>query len=413
CDCGSRPLFTLNSFNTRNPNHFAIMATLRRSMPLLERSCKLLSPRHLHTTSHLQATRSRPSPRVARAARANASTPTMVRVKKESDPDDFLPPSYMLDSAIKAGALKPKSGADTIIAFLRDFQPIMRDPDRERVQELCMEHDVTPTDMTILMGILRRCQGPPQQTLAKYLALAAADLGEKTAIFELIQSAINSGHPERYSGPLRELQSLAVGENDPEAMVLLGKVNFAKQRDDEAMEWFQKATRRPNKGSDGSEEHYGFAGAGEALVFEGRIHLKRGQKEAAESSFTKAALDLDHPNAYFHLSQLENPGSPNERVYLLKAASSGIHEACHQLGLLELENILEQKKKLTSLEDYGMALEWYSLAAANGSGLGMLSMASFCKKVGKMEDALAWLDKAEEVLEVRNEALELKREWTK
>jgi tetratricopeptide (TPR) repeat protein len=263
---------------------------------------------------------------------------------------------------------------------------------------------VTPTNVVILSGILRRCPGPAQQTLAKKLALSASEMGEKTATFELVQTAINQSRLHEYQAPLQRLGLLAKKENDVEAMALLGKALFSQQKEKEALEWLQKATRPPT----GSLE---FDGSGDALVYEGRILSKTGDKERAEGAFKKAALDLDEPSAYFYLSQLQEPGSQTQEVYLLKAASSGILEAWHNLGALELAKIEKQEKKPTSLADYGMAREWFQVAAADGFGLSMLNMALMCKAVGQDEVGLAWLDKAKVVPEVREQAKSLRSQW--
>ena len=144
---------------------------------------------------------------------------------------------------------------------------------------------------------------------------------------------------------------------------------------------------------------------------QGRIHLEMGEREKAEEAFRKAALDLDEPAGYFYLSQLQEPGSPNQHVYLLKAASSGILEACHNLGALELAKIEKQEKKPTKLQDYGMAMEWFQISAADGFGLSILNMALIHKAVGQEEDGQNWLQKAEAIPAVKDQAIKLKQQW--
>jgi tetratricopeptide (TPR) repeat protein len=267
-----------------------------------------------------------------------------------------------------------------------------------------LEHGVTPSTMALLAAILKRCPSEAQKALAKSVMLAASKLGEKTATFDIISEALRIGSLYDYRAPLERLGTLAKKDNDPQAMTLLGKVLMAERREKEALDWFRRATRPPTGGLD-------FDGAGEALVNEGRLLSRLNDRHGAKAAFEKAALQLDDPSAYFYLAQLQEPGSSNQQVYLLKAASAGVTEAYHNLGALELEKITMQEKKPTSLEDFGMAREWFEVAATDGFGLSMLNMATLCKSVGQMDDALRWLEKAEGAEGVRNEATVLKKQW--
>jgi TPR repeat protein len=186
-------------------------------------------------------------------------------------------------------------------------------------------------------------------------------------------------------------------------MALLGRVMLTLAKDDDALSWFRQATR----------EGVDFDGAAEALVQEGRILLGRKDKEGAEKAFRKAALELDDPSGYFYLSQLQRPGSSEQEVYLLKAASSGIAEACHNLGSRELEKIKERPKGAESFRDFNMAREWFEVAAAEGFGLSMLNLALICKAGGKDEEGLGWLEKAEDTPGVRDEARRVREQWGK
>jgi TPR repeat protein len=266
------------------------------------------------------------------------------------------------------------------------------------------EYGVTPCTVTLLASILRRCNGKGQRSLAKKLMLSASSLGEKSATFEIISSAITTGVLRDYPAPLQRLGILAKKDNDPQAMTLLGKVLFNQRGEKEALEWFRKATRPPTGSLD-------FQGAGEALVHEGRILLGWKDKEGAEAVFRKAALELDDPSAYFYLSQLQEPGSPNQEVYLLKAASSGVLEAWHNLGALELAKIEKRPLKDGQTRNYGMAKEWFEVAAADGFGLSMLNLASIYRAVGQGEEALRWLEKAEGVPDVKEQAGSMRGQW--
>jgi tetratricopeptide (TPR) repeat protein len=289
------------------------------------------------------------------------------------------------------------SGSCALVSRLLDFAEFL-------LSDKLLEHDITPSTMALIAGILSRCTGKGQKALAKSVMLAASELGEKGATFEIISTALRSGVLHDYHAPLQRLGILAKKDNDPQAMTLLGKVLMAQRREKEALEWFWRATRPPNGGLE-------FDGAGEALVNEGRILSQRNEREAAKAAFEKAALELDDPSAYFYLAQLQEPGSLNQEVYLLKAASSGVIEAWHNLGALELEKINKEGKKPASLADYGMAREWFQVAAADGFGLSILNMAMICKAVGQMDEALNWLEKAEGADEVSVQARTLKRQW--
>lgn len=173
--------------------------------------------------------------------------------------------------------------------------------------------------------------------------LAASAMGEKSATFGIVLNAISTGQLGKYSAQVKQLVDLAQNTNDSQAMAILGSALMASGQEKEALAYFQKATRA------GLE----FDGAGEALVGEGRILINQGKKVAAKAALEKAALQLDDPAAYYYLSQLQEPGSTNQQVYLLKAATSGIIEASHNLGAFELEKIHKSGKKPTSLTDYG------------------------------------------------------------
>jgi tetratricopeptide (TPR) repeat protein len=258
--------------------------------------------------------------------------------------------------------------------------------------------------MALLAAILKRCPSKAQKALAKGVMLAASKLGEKVATFDIISEALQIGSIYDYRAPLEILGTLAKKDNDPQAMTLLGKVLMAERREKEALDWFRRATRPPTGGLE-------FEGAGEALVNEGRLLSKLNDRNGAKAAFEKAALELDDPSAYFYLAQLQEPHSSTQQVYLLKAASAGVTEAYHNLGALELEKITTQEKKPASLDGFGMAREWFEVAAADGFGLSMLNMGTLCKSVGQMDDALRWLEKAEGAERVRKEATVLKRRW--
>ncbi len=258
--------------------------------------------------------------------------------------------------------------------------------------------------MALLAGILRRCTGAGQKSLAKKLMLAASALGDKSATFEVILSALNMRTLSEYTVPLQRLGLLAKKDHDPQAMTVLGKVLYVQGAEREALTWFRKATQPPT-GLD-------FDGANDALVSEGRILMNLNDKDGARKAFEKAALELDDPTAYFYLSKFEKENSPQQKVYLLKAATSGVKEAYHNLGVIELAAIEKSGKKPTSMQDYGMAREWFHVAAADGFGLSMLNLALMHRVVGEVDESLGWLEKAEGAAETRAQAQSLRRQWS-
>jgi len=267
-----------------------------------------------------------------------------------------------------------------------------------------LDHNISPSTLALLAGILKRCKRAGQQALAKSAMLAASRLGEKAATFDIVSEALRVGTLHEYRAPLERLGILAKKDNDPQAMTLLGKALMAEKREKEALDWFRRATRPPTGGLE-------FNGAGEALVSEGRILSQRNDRDGAKAAFEKAALELDEPAAYFYLAQLQEPGSSNQQVYLLKAASSGVVEAWHNLGALELEKLKVREKTPTSLDDFGMAREWFQVAATEGFGLSMLNMATIYRAIGQMDEALRWLEKAEGADGTAMEAAALRRQW--
>lgn len=253
-------------------------------------------------------------------------------------------------------------------------------------------------------SICNRCPTIPQKSLGKALMISASELGDKFATFELVTSALRTGKLEDYGNTLVQLDILARLKHDPQAMLLVGKIRRGrgKQGNIDALEWFQKATRPPH----GSIE---WDGAGEALVEEGRMLQSEGAMLGAMKAFEQAALILDDPTAYFYLSKLEELGSAKQELYLKKASSAGILEAWHNLGALELSK--DTGGKIRKLNDYGMAREWFLVAAADGFGLSMLNLAIMHKSVGDVEGATEWLNKAEDTEGVADEAKILKRQW--
>jgi len=270
-----------------------------------------------------------------------------------------------------------------------------------------IEFQIKPSTLVQLSMILNRCPEDGQRHLARKVMFSASNLGEQNATFELMAAAIRQGDfGENYSAPLRRLGIMAKKDGIPQAMAMLGQVLLAQRMEKEALEWFSKATEGPT-------ELLNFEAAGEALVHKGRLLQKRGETEAAVEAFRRAASELDDPSAYFYLSTFQEHGSSEQKVYLLKAASSGIVEAWHNLGVIELPQSEKHLKPTggKGVPKYRIAREWFELAAADGFGMSMLNLALICRSEERLDEGMKWLEKAALIPEAREQALGVKAEW--
>lgn len=245
-----------------------------------------------------------------------------------------------------------------------------------------------------------------QKRLALEVMITASDLGEASATLDLVEASIRSKSPHfpQYVQPRQRLEELVRKHDDRDAMTVLGRVKLAKGDRREALALFRKATQGPPARLD-------FDRAAQALLNEGRLLQDLNDKKGAEAAFRKAATELDDPTAYFHISQLEEHDSSQQRAYLMKAASSGVMEACHALGLLELERLENQPVKPKTFGEYGMAREWFQVAAADGFGPSMVSLALMLRDVGDGATGMKWLERAESVPQVEKQARSLMAQW--
>ncbi|KAK7740581.1 hypothetical protein SLS53_005426 [Cytospora paraplurivora] len=108
----------------------------------------------------------------------------------------------------------------------------------------------------------------------------------------------------------------------------------------------------------------------ETSCFLGRAGIleRQGRPDEAAALYRVAALELDNPTGFWKLAQLAGDGprdSPERRTYLLKAAISGVAEACRELG--ELEGIVAAGARgglpaREREERAKMSREWFRLA---------------------------------------------------
>lgn len=101
------------------------------------------------------------------------------------------------------------------------------------------------------------------------------------------------------------------------------------------------------------------------VLEQARILQKQNRTEEARNLYRVAALELDNPQGFWNLSSLlDGPrDSPERRTYLLKAAISGVQEACRELGVLEKmaagREGLSEKDRADRMM---MSQEWFRLA---------------------------------------------------
>lgn len=104
-----------------------------------------------------------------------------------------------------------------------------------------------------------------------------------------------------------------------------------------------------------------------SCVLEQAHILVRTQDTPAEALklFRVAALELDNPFGFLMLAKLMGGprNSPERRVYLLKAAISGVPEACREIGELEaLDAARQDLSQQERAEHHMLSKEWLRLA---------------------------------------------------
>jgi len=267
---------------------------------------------------------------------------------------------------------------------------------------------MTPLNLYHLSKILGNVSG--QERFARRIMVDAAEFGEPLATCELVEAGIRGNsfdHPE-FHGNLRRLQGMAESAYSPNqrAMATLGNYYMSQQKYREAMRMLTNATDR---GMDSGA-------AAQAYFNMGKIYLIWKDKDGAYGALRKAA-EGSHPEALYYLATAAEEGSDCQKSAYQVAALTGIHEASHNLGDIELETIESRPEKPKTMLDYGMAREWFQVAATDGFIPSILNMALLCKSVGEKETGMAWLESAEKWLEkkssqeFRNRAEQVRNNW--
>ena len=233
---------------------------------------------------------------------------------------------------------------------------------------------------------------PDHMPIARKIMFDAAELGEPLAICELVEAAIRKSsfsNPE-FSKNLQRLKTMvnATRSSNRQAMGTLGNYYMSQQEYKEAMRLYNDAT-------DGGTD----PGSPPQVLFNmGKIYLLWKDQDAAYSAFKRSAQGGQY-EAVYYLAAATEDGSDHQKEAYQFAALSGIPEACHNLGDVELEKIIKRVEKPKTIFDYGMAREWFQVAATNDFVPSMLNMALICKVIGEKPSGMAWLENAENWLE--------------
>jgi len=249
-----------------------------------------------------------------------------------------------------------------------------------------------------------------QRATARKLMVDAAELGEPSAACELVESGIRGNafaNPE-FSEHLQRLKRMAdsTGPSGLRAKMTLGSYFISQQKYKEAMGMLKVAT-------DGEKDS---PAAAQAFFNMGKIFLQWKDRDAAHSAFIKSAQGA-HREALYYIAAATEDGSQYQKEAYQIAALSGIHEASHNLGDIELEIVRSRPDQPKTLLDYGMAREWFQVAATNDYIPSMLNMALICKSVDEMETGMQWLENAEKWQEkkpspeMRDLAKQIRKNW--
>lgn len=238
----------------------------------------------------------------------------------------------------------------------------------------------------------------PVLALARSLMKTSCSLGCKEATCTIIYAALQ-GKKEisHISEPFKHLKQLG-NAGDKQAMTLLGLVLVEQKNLDEALSWFIAAIgwtpTDPNtstKGMDTFEappqpdQDIDFDGANEALLWTGKLLMKMHPFPViiaqAQDAFRLAALELDDPESYFHLSklmadQIQRENSERAGIltadelskqydlvnfYLQKAAASGIQEALDSISKsssIQTQQQQQGEDTTSNARRPDMATEW-------------------------------------------------------
>ncbi|KAI9786977.1 MAG: hypothetical protein M1835_002914 [Candelina submexicana] len=362
----------------------------------------------LHTSgAHAYAARSPTVKRKERYDSYNRSKglPTSSQLREASNAEG-LPPLELLQSAYHSGTLgiSVDNAVQAILAFIKlgsrfsqtELQKLCSgmeqlSPSAEHSTDKDQDHDIKPHNLTLLARVQLRSPSMRQREVAKNLLLAACSLSDEEATFRVVSQAIKKHQVEHYElrTAMKNLERLAQKKH-PQALVLKGQIAMSQCREAAALKFFEKATQST---TETPENEYDVGGPREAWLALGRGLLKQRNYTKAEQAFRRAA-DMDDPVAYHYLANLPTTSPGDWEVYLLKAASSGIMPAAHDLGLLYAERA--KKGPSVKREDWLLrAHEWFCVSGSDKYIPSLLEKAILLKTNDQYEEGLKALKEAE------------------
>jgi len=299
--------------------------------------------------------------------------------------------------------------------------------------------------MTLLAHILLRTSKPNLEDIAKRLLFSASALHEPIATLQIVSKAFQDGalaKPE-LANPLQRLTTLAKIDKNASAMILLAQILESQGKIDKALAYYEQIANDEGKTYGATAEVQGTVA--QAWLALGRIRTSNEDSTGAEAAWKKAALEYDEPTAYFYLARFRDPKSDDYLLYNLKAASSGVREAAHNLGDFYLrqskQTKFEDSKDVTSglsgskdqqpnpssdlshispaklpqgahsQEKRKLAREWFNVAAYAGFAPSQVNLALLLRADGCFDEGLTWLKRAEKHPDFGAEVDRLKESW--
>lgn len=316
-----------------------------------------------------------------------------------------------------------------------------------------LDHRIQPSTMTVLAQILLRTSNPDLEDIAKRLFFSASALNEPIATLQIVSEAVQNGtvaKPELIN-PLQRLSTLAKTDNNASAMILLAQILESQGKIDKAVTYYEQITNDKGKADRSAAEVEGTVA--QAWLALGRIRSSNEDLQGAEAALKKAALEYDDPTAYFYLARFCDPKSNEYLLYNLKAASSGVREAAHNLGDFYLQqskrdqqtssvlktksedttsepsettslqpvrsseisqDLLPQKSQGLDLQEKRtLAREWFNIAAYAGFAPSQVNLALLLRADGSFDEGMTWLKHAERHPDFVVEVDRLKESWWK
>jgi len=315
-------------------------------------------------------------------------------------------------------------------------------------------HTIGPLTLTLLARILIRSSSKYHRGVARRLLFSASALNEPTATLQLVSEGLGKSdlaNPQ-LEEPLRRLSTLGKTNKNPSAMILLGQILERQGKADKALDFYEEVVNTKNDRYGGAEDED--SNIAQAWLALGRIKAQGRDLAGAKAALKKAALEFDDPTAYFYMARFRDPKSDDYLLYNLKAASSGISEAAHNLGIFYLQRSKSDQQTSSSIDtrlDDGrdatlgapqttsaqtlsstdsakgllrntsngmslhetrtMAYEWFAVAAEGGFAPSQVNLALLLRGDGLYDDGMAWLKHAEGHPNLGAEVERLKGKW--